>query len=65
MSMVVIGKTFKDVGFALSTVEGDGLKRSRDSVTGRTPKETEFLQLFDFVDSVLLIRDSRISLRSS
>lgn len=40
MFMVIIGKIFKDVGFAQCTVEGDGLKHSRDCVTGRAPKET-------------------------
>lgn len=40
MSMDIIGKIFKDVGFAQCTVEGDGLKHSRDCVTGRAPKET-------------------------
>lgn len=41
MSMDIIGKIFKDVGFAQCTVKGDGLKHSRDCVTGRAPKETQ------------------------
>lgn len=40
MSMDIIGKIFKDVGFAQCTVQGDILKHSRDCVTGRAPKET-------------------------
>lgn len=39
MFMVIIGKIFKDVGFVLCIVEGDGLKYFRDCVIGRVFKE--------------------------
>lgn len=42
MFMVIIGKIFKDVGFVLCIVEGDGLKYFRDCVIGRVFKDLSF-----------------------
>lgn len=42
MFMVIIGKIFKDVGFVLCIVEGDGLKYFRDCVIGRVFKDSSF-----------------------
>lgn len=64
MFMVIIGKIFKDVGFVLCIVEGDGLKYFRDCVIGRVFKEIWVFIVVWFVDLVLFIRDLRIFLGS-